>query len=311
LRPQLEAAYQAQTRDAEKDALRLLLADARDGHGDVRDRLRRDVPWTDGPQIPVRLGLAGDGVVVTASAVPEQAPVGSLVSAIDGVPAMQRFRSALKLVSGSPQWKTVKAFVQITKCAKGPTMKIVLDAGRGPHEYALECRATEPNTFPPSPPADNRPKPIAELSPSLWYVDLTRASMADLTPKLDSLATARAVLFDMRGYPTGDASQMLTHLLDTPETDRWMHVAKVVGPFGQFAGWEDSGWNLTPAAPHFSGKIVFMTDARAISYAEGVMDMSPIGSSEPSSAVQRPERTGMSARFFCREGLLWILLGCA
>jgi hypothetical protein len=95
--------------------------------------------------------------------------------------------------------------------------------------------------------------------------------MADLTPKLDSLATARAVLFDMRGYPTGDASQMLTHLLDTPETDRWMHVAKVVGPFGQFAGWEDSGWNLTPAAPHFSGKIVFMTDARAISYAEGVM----------------------------------------
>jgi C-terminal processing protease CtpA/Prc len=50
-----------------------------------------------------------------------------------------------------------------------------------------------------------------------------------------------------------------------------MHVAKIIGPFGASEGWQSVGWNLRPASPHFSGKIVFLTDGRAISYAESVM----------------------------------------
>jgi len=50
-----------------------------------------------------------------------------------------------------------------------------------------------------------------------------------------------------------------------------MHIAKIVGPFGRTAGWQSVGWNLTPAAPRLAGKVVFLTDGRAISYAESVM----------------------------------------
>ena len=50
-----------------------------------------------------------------------------------------------------------------------------------------------------------------------------------------------------------------------------MHVPKIIGPFGQLAGWQSFGWNLKPLAPRLSGKIVFLTDGRAISYAESVM----------------------------------------
>ena len=64
---------------------------------------------------------------------------------------------------------------------------------------------------------------------------------------------------------------MLPHILGTPEADLWMHVAKIVGPFGRIAGWQNIGWNLTPATPRLAGKIVFLTDGRAISYAESVM----------------------------------------
>jgi len=88
---------------------------------------------------------------------------------------------------------------------------------------------------------------------------------------LDILATARGVIFDVRGYPTDAGAWVLPHMLDTPETDRWMHVAKIVGPFGRIAGWQSVGWNLTPAAPRLAGKAVFLTDGRAISYAESVM----------------------------------------
>jgi C-terminal processing protease CtpA/Prc len=50
-----------------------------------------------------------------------------------------------------------------------------------------------------------------------------------------------------------------------------MHVAKITGPFGQSAGWRSAGWNLQPVPPRISGTIVFLTDGRAISYAESVM----------------------------------------
>lgn len=59
--------------------------------------------------------------------------------------------------------------------------------------------------------------------------------------------------------------------MDAPEGDRWMHVAKIVGPFGRFDGWQSFGWDMKPATPRVAGKIVFLTDERAISYAESVM----------------------------------------
>ena len=93
----------------------------------------------------------------------------------------------------------------------------------------------------------------------------------DLAPVVDTLAKAAGVIFDIRGYPTDAGAWLLPHLLGAPEGDRWMHVSKIVGPFGKIAGWRDSGWDLKPAAPRLAGKIVFMTDGRAISYAESVM----------------------------------------
>jgi hypothetical protein len=184
LRTHLEAAYQAQTRHDEKDALRLLIADARDGHGHVLDSLQPDDRWPDDrPQVPVRFGFVNGRIAVTATADPDHAPMGSLVSGIDGVPAVERFKSERKFVSGSEQWKTVTTFIQIAKCTHGPTLRIVLDSGSGPKELDFECRAIEPDMFPLGPPTDKRPEAIAALTPNIWYVDLTTRPHARLDAK--------------------------------------------------------------------------------------------------------------------------------
>jgi hypothetical protein len=121
------------------------------------------------------------------------------------------------------------------------------------------------------PPPEPRPEAIVELEPGTWYVDLTRSKMQVIRDKLDDLAEARAVIFDVRGYPTDAGFGILPHLLSVPETDRWMHVAKIVGPFGRWAGWQSFGWDLKPVSPYIGGKVVFLIDGRAISYAESVM----------------------------------------
>jgi hypothetical protein len=95
--------------------------------------------------------------------------------------------------------------------------------------------------------------------------------MARVTSSLPALAAARGVLFDLRGYPTDAGAGVLPHLLEAPETDLWMHVPKLTGPFAQPAGWWSIGWNMKPASPTIAGRVVFLTDGRAISYAESVM----------------------------------------
>ena len=259
LRPQLELAHAAATRPAHADALRRLVADVRDGHGTVAD----SVTPAARAMLPIRLGVIGDAIVVTASDAPS-IPGGAVVSTIDGVAARDRLSAASELASGSTQWRQVRGLQEMTGCTRGATVRIVADSGNGPQPSTLTCDAARQ-------PIEKRPAALSELTSGVWYVDLTRIVNAQLLPSIEKLAAAGGVVFDLRGYPTESGAAILPHLIDVMERDRWMHIAKIAGPFGQNAGWNSVGWNLMPRSPRLKGRIVFLTDGRAISYAESVM----------------------------------------
>ena len=258
LGPQLALASAAGTRSAHRDALRQLVADARDGHGSVNE------PGGSGlVSMPLRFGLIENQLVVMASGVPA-VTAGAVVTAIDGTPASERLPQLTQLASGTTQWKQVRALREMASCRKGAIVNLVVDDGSGPRPTSVTCDGSQP-------PAEKRPEPIAELTRGVWYIDLTRAPGAQVKQALSKLGSASGVVFDVRGYPTDAGAQILPHLMDSPEGDRWMHVAKIVGPFGQFDGWQSFGWDMKPASPRVAGKIVFLADERAISYAESVM----------------------------------------
>jgi hypothetical protein len=260
LRPQLERAAAAGSRTAQRDALRRLVTEARDGHAGVTDILDKEKR----AQLPVSFAVIEDRLVIATSAVPEEAPVGAVVSPIAGTPASEWLDRELSLSSGSPQWQRVRVLWDLMGGPEGETVTLGLDAGSEAKEVTLAYGSTPP-------PPEARPDPITELEKGIWYVDLTRAKTADVAPQLDDLAAARAVVFDVRGYPTDAGAGMLPHLLGKPEETRWMHVARLVGPDGRAAGWDSQGWHLKPKAPQIGGTRVFLTDGRAISYAESVM----------------------------------------
>jgi hypothetical protein len=259
LPPQLTLAYDATTRAAHRDAMRLLVADLRDGHGGVTDA--QDPSRLS--QLPIQLQVVDGRVAITASGEPG-APVGAVVTSIGGAPADRRLADLMRLNSGTTQWKERRALQELTACPLGSSVPLVLDSGAGARSTSLPCGSSAPVV-------EKRPAPVGELAPGVWYVDLSRSQMAQITPVLPKLAAATGVVFDLRGYPTDAGFQILPYLISAPETDRWMHVNRIVGPFGQFAGSQDVGWDQKPAAPHLGGKIVFLTDGRAISYAESVM----------------------------------------
>jgi Peptidase family S41 len=260
LRPLLEAAARVTSRGEQRDTLRMLVAEVRDGHGRVNDLRRRGaMGW-----LPITLEAREKRIVITGTGVPEAAPVGAVITSIGGTPIERKIADLMKLASGTTQWRERRALSDVVSCLPGTTTTLTLDTSTGVKSSTLTCGT---NTLP----TEKRPAAVGELSPGVWYVDLSRARMNDITPSLPKLAAAKGVVFDLRGYPTDAGYPILAHLISTPEKDRWMHVARFTGPFGQNAGWQSVGWDQTPREPRLNGRIVFLTDGRAISYAESVM----------------------------------------
>ena len=67
--------------------------------------------------------------------------------------------------------------------------------------------------------------------------------------------------------------EVINHLLTEPDTSSaWMRVPQIINPDQKkVVGFTKHGWHLQPKKPHIKGKVVFLTDGRAISYAESYM----------------------------------------
>ena len=171
-------------------------------------------PWqvTDAHQGPRATSCAAfidSRLVVVASRAPA-IPLGSVITAIDGVSANDRFAAAMDVVSGTIQWRQYRAAQEILACTNA-TARLSIDEGVTTQTVDVPCGVAPP-------PAETRPLPITELVSGIWYVDLTRARSADLKLQIDGLALARGVIFDVRGYPT-DAGGGCCRTTDTLETD--------------------------------------------------------------------------------------------
>ncbi len=264
LRPHLAAEHDvADNRSARRDALRRLVADIRDGHGSVSDvAIRSELA-----PLPLQFRVLSERLVVIGSR-DSSVPVGSVVTAIDGEPASTRIAKETQHASGTLQWRQSRAASALAICQLDSTVVLAIESPTGETRVAnVRCNPNTTRT------AEPRPDSIAELQPGIWYVDITRVRGAQLRPMLETLSNARGVIFDVRGYPTDAGAALLPHLMREPEapSDRWMHIPRMSRPFGEVAAWQHESWNVQPSAPHIGAQRVFLTDGRAISYAESVM----------------------------------------
>jgi C-terminal processing protease CtpA/Prc len=263
----LPAALKSAATDANETAflrtLRTMMAELHDGHGQIYSSAEAR-----GWSLPLLFGWIDDKLVVThtTDASSELRP-GEVIERIDGKPAKQALGDEEALVSAAtPQYRRWTALQRLRSGAKDSEVK--LDVRRGEETKSIAVRrSVESSTV-----DETRPAKIAELEPRVFYVDLGRITDADFNGALETLAAARGVIFDLRGYPSC-GPDFLTHLIDAPiQSARW-NVPIVTRPdHGPVDEYDTAGrWTLSPKAPRLRGKIVFLTDGRAISYAESIM----------------------------------------
>lgn len=260
LEPLLATAGAPASRDVQHGSLNHLVALAQDGHGFVYDG--RSVMGG----LPLMLEPVGGGLAVTASIDPS-VHAGDRIVSINGVAFDVWATSQLSQLSGSPQWKRWRLAHTLNAGPAGTSVTLGLERDDQKIEAALTYQSEAIHR--PSPP---RPDPVAELKQGVWYLDITRASLQDLNKQMEQLAKARAVIVDLRGYPTPNTGiQLLRHLLPEPEHARWMHLPKYNAPFDRPIGYVDLGWDIQPVAPRIAGKIMVLMDGRAISQAESIL----------------------------------------
>lgn len=246
----------------EEDLLRTLswlVARLDDGHGGVYHALQQKLG-----RPPFTVEWIEGRVVVLASSDPAFRR-GDVILALDGRPAHDILREDEEYLSGSPQWKRFRSTGSFALGPAGSKSRARIRRGRETLEATFTRAAQAPAAVAPG------RAPIDTLAPGVLYVDLSRASWPEIEARIKDLAAAEGVVFDLRGYPNGN-HQVLSHLLRAPDLDSaWMKVPLVVLPDREGWTFHEMGWNLPAAEPRVGGRVAFLTDGRAISYAESVL----------------------------------------
>jgi C-terminal processing protease CtpA/Prc len=281
------------------DVLRRLVAALHDGHGRVVSQL--DAPftppiawaWIPGaavapqaapaaaaqPNGPAALALPEGMLVVVAAHESTTLMPGDVVTAIDGVPIARLIHDREALISGAtPQWIQTRAVQELAAGARGTTLTLDVERfdAQGRTARVTVTRGTDPQPY-----AEKRPDKVKEIQAGIYYVDLDRISDADFFAALPQLAVAKGIVFDVRGYPRlNDPTKVFGHLSQTPMTSAQWHLPQITRPSSpdvpnssrdRMTFSRMGSWQISPQTPFLPARKAFITDGRAISYAESIM----------------------------------------
>ncbi len=118
-----------------------------------------------------------------------------------------------------------------------------------------------------------RPAQGEEVAPGIVYVDLAGGvAWEDIEPLLGALVEAEGVIIDVRGYPGSAASTMIQHCLASPGRSAIWQIPVYTAPDQRGVEYVEEGrWDMEPLAPRIEGRVAWLTDERALSYAESCM----------------------------------------
>jgi hypothetical protein len=266
LRESLDASYKNKTTLDFRTTLSTLLAKLRDGHVIVYHPDMLNTAY-----LPIQWAWVEQQAVIIRVLDPRiQLQPGDVVTAINGLPASDYINNISHSVSGG----TLSAIMRKTlnAIAQGPKDATILlsvkSAGKGVRNVKLPFTMSEED-YSRLDPAIND---YRRIDSGIIYVNLTSLPWEKLDKQLPELSKAAAVIFDLRGYPKDENGvRILPYLLKQQEHAKWLYQQQIILPDHEKTTWDGDGWKLTPMSPHIGGKVIFLTNGNAGSYAESVM----------------------------------------
>lgn len=246
--------------------LRKLTAPLNDGHINVHKMGDSTLTYT----IPVVVAKLGDTILIEKvdPLWQDRLTVGDVLLSVDGVSAQVYAEQCLSQYSGSKQWKVSRLQAEFfTGSYRSELTLEVLRNGR-----LLRVKGRRDQFYYENYKLRDARRPSGWMEGGVYYIDLNQWPMDSIRYHLSEIQQAKALIADLRGYPGGDNHGLLTWLMKGEDRNDWMFVPKVQEPDQSKVEWYGTSWHLKgdrktlPALPTY-----FITDGRAISYAESYM----------------------------------------
>jgi len=194
---------------------------------------------------------------------------GDVVEAIDGQNAMEVYRGEAQYISAATQgWQQWRAVRNMLSGAENAETNLKVKRGFQSRHVTVKHSFSMGQFWQLYRKNDVLYK---EIEPGIFYLNLDQIPMTEINVLLPRLKEAKGIICDLRGYPKGDNSRLISYLLKEKENARWMFTPRIIYPDYEKVTFRESSWGMEPVQPHLDAKIVFITDGRAISYAESYM----------------------------------------
>lgn len=262
LKSSLKEAYQTQDGNGYNDLLKRLTAKLKDGHIGVRYTGSNLQYYP-----PITWKFAGDDLVITAVIDNSlNLKIGDVVKQINGEDINNYFAKVYeKISSGTKGYLKYRAETESLMGTKDSSFKLKIAGGK---EFNL-LRNIDPSAYYAKLPKQDT---IKSLGNGITYLNISNAKMKIINDSLPLLQQSKAIICDLRGYPT-DNNGFIEYLLKQDDTSKeWMQIPQIIYPDQEnLAGYQKIGWGLKAKKPHLKAKIYFLIDGQAISYAESYM----------------------------------------
>lgn len=258
----LTSAYNDKSAEDFYYTLSKMIAALEDGHGRVLFP-----PMESQVGLPFIVDWINNQIVVTHSE-HEQVKPGDVIQSVENVPAVELVRSKQKHLSGSQHYTLFQALRQFAVGDEGTDVEITVE--RDGETNVVNVARTGSVDYTRMEKGDR--SMIGPIRDNVFYIDLDEAPIDTIMSRMEEVSSAEAIIFDLRGYPAGNHN-VIRHLLSQPDTsDSWMRTSQIIYPDQKdIVDFIEEGWAMREAEPKIEGNVVFITDARAISYAESFM----------------------------------------
>ncbi|WP_409270192.1 S41 family peptidase [Neobacillus sp. SCS-31] len=244
------------------EVMRKMLAGLEDGHiGYLNDTKKAML------KLPISIKYIEDKLVVIGSDIEDILP-GDILIKIGNDDALIQFQKLVDQTSGSRQSKEVRAAwfsvitydkfeTELTLNRKGKIIKIGVPYNPiSENDYKSFHQLFED---------------LVELEPGILYLNSIQPFPWEDESFMNKLLNAKGIIVEMRGYPT-NFHPFLQRLTERKLQSAGFNEIQMLSPdhaaSNPLKNW---GWTLEPIKPSIKGKVVFVTDANAISYAETIM----------------------------------------
>jgi C-terminal processing protease CtpA/Prc len=262
----LKDAYQDKTALDFLQTMRKFTADLKDGH--IRVRLKGDK--SSAYCAPILWDWIENKLVITAiyDSTLKNLQIGDVVSTVNGVKAEEVYKNRGRYISAATEgWKRYRVCENLLYGPKDSKMILKINRNSESHQTTLTRSLPWLEHYQTPQKHALQYKKIEE---GIHYLNLDTIPMDEINKLMPELEKAKAIICDLRGYPKGNHG-LISHLLKEKENSKWMWTPQIIYPDYEKVTYRKAGWNMEPVEPLLTAKVVFITNSRAISYAESYM----------------------------------------